>query len=155
MSNYSDPNNYSEKLEILYKLESKEEIKEYIDTILPGWFQGSAKEYSDDYPHLKKNWRTLCSMNGVTPQKILVVREIKFDDSHKMVQGVCDFLTKKGYVVRREGELVACEECGKVIPNAYVWKILRQKNLPCPRLWSPNCTRCEEKEEKEEEKKIK
>jgi hypothetical protein len=99
----------------------------------------SFNKYSDDYPHLTKNWKFICNNLNVTPKKILLVDDIKFNGSNHLIY---ENLTKEGFVVRRKDEFIGCVYCGSAIPCQEIWKLLREKNLTNLKEWSNKCTKC-------------
>jgi len=131
--------------EIMVKIGEKntlEEVEELIEEYYPGWLIFSFTDYSNDYPHLDKNWRTLCQRIGVVKQKIVLVSDIKFDAEHTIINKISEFMTKNGYCVRRMSEFVVCPVCEGVIPCEQVWRLLKEKNFPVPNLWSNKCISC-------------
>jgi len=143
MTDFSDPENVNQLISQFATLESKEEIQKFIDENLPGWLVASTDAYSSDYPHLQQNWRLVCRMNNVRPQKIVVVERIDFGDNYRLVQSIAETMTKRGYVVRRKVEFTGCEVCRKAIPVIEVWSLLKEKGMPVPRVWSASCSGCE------------
>jgi hypothetical protein len=127
-------------------------VKTFIDNIFPGWIVGFTNTYSSDYTFLRNNWFALCKSisdmhnTQVHPQKILYVDKIFFDTKdnvqHSLLMFICEQLTRKGYVVRRNDELVKCFLCDKAIPSEDVWKVMKAKNLPVPESWTDCCYDC-------------
>jgi hypothetical protein len=127
-------------------------IKNFIDNIFPGWIVDYTGTYSSDYTFLRNNWFAICKsisdMHGaqVHPQKILYVDKIFFDIKdniqHSLLMFICEQLTRKGYVVRRNDELVKCFLCFKAIPAEDVWKVMKYKKLPVPESWTDCCYDC-------------
>ena len=138
---YSDPHDLKDHLKKLYSLSSPDEIQTFIENIFPGWLLISTPEYSKDYSYLQDNWDTICKLNHIKPQKIVIVDFISFDDNnYSLLQSICEIMTKKGYVVRRKGEFTGCSICDKAIPTENVWRMMKNKNLPVPSVWSDKCS---------------
>ena len=57
MSNYTDPEN---TVELILKIKNSPtlgEVKNLMDTTFPGLFVTVLPKFSNDYPHLNKNWK--------------------------------------------------------------------------------------------------
>jgi hypothetical protein len=146
---YQDPENSSQLIEQLRKLPAGDELINSIKNLYPSWIVGIIDNYSQDYPHLIKNWETICEMTDSQPQKILLVESLWFDavavnreGKYELLKTACDILTRKGYCVRREGEFISCEKCGKALVSFGLFVALKEKNLPVPDSWSPKCSEC-------------
>lgn len=142
MNDFIDPPNATEVIQEVLQLTIPEKIQDYIENVYPGWLVYALDKYSDDYPHLQANWKKICELSNVKPKKIVLVADIKFDDSHKVIRAFCEYMTKCGYVVRRAGEFVACGSCMAAIPCQDIYKLLKSKNLPVPKIWSNRCNSC-------------
>jgi hypothetical protein len=129
-------------LQDIISSENVQQAENIIRTHYPDWLICSMEEYCDDYPHLTQNWDKLCSLLKVEKRKIVIVKEINFNESPDIYNKLCEFMTKNGYVVRREGEFIGCEICGKAIPSMPVWSVIKQAGLPVPEKWSEKCSRC-------------
>lgn len=131
--------------EILSQIESAQtaaDAERIIERHYPNWLVISVDKYSEDYPHLQRNWETLCQQFKTKPKKIVLVNEIVFEETPTTLNKICDFMTKNGYVVRRSNEFIACSVCEKAIPCIEIWNILKEKNFPVPRNWSDKCQSC-------------
>jgi hypothetical protein len=118
------------------------EVAEFIQRVFPDWLAYIFDDYSDDYLHLKNNWRVICEQTGSKPQKIILVSEIKFDQEHSIIMRLCEYMTQNGYCVRRLEEFSPCPVCNKAIPTRPVWEMMRQRNLGVPLTWSDTCRNC-------------
>lgn len=143
MSNYIDPPEKKELTKYFLTLETKEQIRDFIDSHFPGWLIASTDNYTIDYPHLQSNWKQICSMNCVTQQKIVVVDGIYFDDQHSLLRTIAEVMTRKGYVVRRKEELTGCEDCQQAMPTKPIWRQFKQYGLNVPKTWKPVCSKCD------------
>lgn len=142
MDQFIDPHNADEIIQQVLKLTEPKDIQEYIEKIYPQWLVFSLNKYSDDYPHLQHNWNKVCEMTNVEPQKIVLVKDIIFDDKHMVTCAFCEYMTKKGYAVRRMGEFIACPKCLSAIPCREVHELLKEKEMPVPNKWSNKCSTC-------------
>jgi hypothetical protein len=131
--------------EILSKLTSAktvEEVETVIETYYPNWLVLSLNGYSNDYPHLQRNWEVLCQKMNTTPQKIILVDDIVFGEIPTTLNKICEFMTLHGYVVRRASEFIACSVCEKAIPCIEIWRLLVERRFPVPPRWSNICIQC-------------
>jgi hypothetical protein len=94
----------------LSNIEVHDQLLKYVEEILPDWISHFISSYSHDYNFLSKNWEFICNDLKISPQKILLV---KFLPSNKdstdflKINFVCDILTRKGYIIRRNTEFRA------------------------------------------------
>ncbi len=159
MSKYENPPNTQEFIDRFMTLTDKKEIQNFIEDTFPGWLIASTTRYCHDYPHLQLNWETICRLNNVKPQKIVVVDEVHFDrkehaHNHSLLMLICDVMTKLGYVVRRKEEFTGCESCQRAIPTALVWHLMQEKGMPVPLIWSTTCSGCTAPESEDISKKL-
>lgn len=120
-----------------------QEAQRLIEQHFPGWLVSSLDKYGSDYSYLQRNWEVICQRINTTPKKIVLVADIKFDDEHKGVNAVAEFMTRNGYCVRRISEFQACPNCHGAIPVIEVWHLMQEKGLPVPRVWSNRCRDCQ------------
>lgn len=118
------------------------EIEEIIEKDYPNWIVAILNDYSEDYPHLSRNWKTLCQRMDVKPQKIVLVKDINFEEKEDEKNKVCETLTKKGYVVRRMTEFIPCVSCRDAIPCVEIWHLLKEKGFSVPDKWENKCVKC-------------
>lgn len=118
------------------------EIEEIIEKDYPTWLVAILNDYSRDYPHLSGNWKTLCKKMDVSPQKIVLVKDINFEEKSDPKIEVCEILTKKGYVIRRMTEFVPCIICNRAIPCVEIWHLLKEKGFSVPEIWENKCSGC-------------
>ena len=132
--------------------EDEEEIRSEVDKLLPNWFKYAFNDYSDDYPHLKSNWEIMCNNLNCKRQKIICVKSIplayneKIDENFFEIQAVIEILSRKGYIIRRENELIACEVCKKAIISHEIYhqmKKLNKEEFQLPEVWSKYCMECQ------------
>jgi len=146
MEKYSDPSakEVQEYLKEFSTLKTKGQVLKFIHEVFPGWIMEILDGYSSDYPHLQKNWETICEKigNNITPQKIILVSDIPLDEKHTLLHTISESITRNGFVVRRVTEFIRCQNCRRAIPAYSVWKMMKEKNLPTPEKWSVYCTSC-------------
>lgn len=141
---YSDPDEESMIL-VLKELEGLGdplEIHKLITRTFPTWLIHSTPKYSEDYPHLDKNWTFVCDKNGASKQQIVIVDYIIKDDDHLLINIFCERMTREGYIVRRKEEFVSCDKCSAAIPSEKVYRHMKDNSLPVPDEWSPRCLSC-------------
>ena len=134
-----------ERFELLEKLKEEkncEQLEKIIGDYYDNWILFFVKKYSQDYPHLEKNWYTLCDIEKTTPKKIILVSDIIFDKDHSVLVKLCEILTKYGYVVRRASEFIICPKCESCLPSKDVWHLLKEKKFPVPGRWTNHCSNC-------------
>jgi hypothetical protein len=142
MTDHADPPNKNEILQQLRTLSSPEDTVDFVNKHFPGWLILSLTSYSKDYPQFQSNWEKICQMANTTPQKIVLVSDIKFDEEHVATSVIAEFMTRNGYCVRRAAEFIACSECEGAIPCQPLWTLLKDKGMPVPPVWSNRCNDC-------------
>ena len=142
---YTDPDEDSMKrvLEELKGLDDHSKIHELILKTFPTWLVHVTSTYSEDYPHLDKNWRFICEKTGVSKQQIVIVDDIVKDDDHLLINIFCERMAREGYIVRRKREFIGCQVCGAAIPSESVFNHMKDNSLPTPDVWSNKCLSCE------------
>lgn len=142
MSQYEDTVDSKEILDELNDL-AESEVLPYVKSKFKNWIVQELKEYSPDYPHLTENWAYMCRQARIEPKCILLVREIMFDDKHRVMSAFCEKLTKSGYVVRRFGDIFPCDVCYRGIMCSESWFLLRKKGgFRIPDMWAERCVSC-------------
>lgn len=134
-----------EKEEIFNELEyckNEEDIYLKVNELFPGWLKAVFGRYSDDYPHLLNNWKIICEKAETQPQRIILVSDIIFEKNYTILMRTCEFLTKLGYCIRREGELIGCSACNSAMPTQPIWHLMKEKGIPVPSSWSKKCRSC-------------
>lgn len=134
-----------EKEEIFTDLadcKTEEDIYLKINELFPGWLKAVYGGYSSDYPHLANNWRAICEKAETEPKRIILVSDIIFKENYVILMRTCEFLTKLGYCIRREGELTGCTVCNKAMPTQPIWHLMTEKGLPVPPFWCGKCRNC-------------
>ena len=85
INDYSDPTNLEEIKTHLTTLATLGEVKEYVEEILPGWFVGLLKSYSDDYLHLNNNWQNICDKIGCKKTEIILVKDLSHEPNYSLI----------------------------------------------------------------------
>lgn len=139
---------------IFLELENSDDYIKIIDEYYPGWFVSCFDSYSVDYPNFRINWEKICHYLDTFPKKIIIVRDIPFENAQLekeiMKNKLCEYLTTKGYCVRRQGEFIGCSVCSKAIPSKDIWQLLKDKNVEIekelqhqiPEIWTDKCSHC-------------
>jgi hypothetical protein len=128
--------------------DTKEDFITCINVALRNWIVTATDEYSSDYSYLARNWVTVCKKFGkdhnikISPQQIVLVADIRFDDDHKLLRAVSEYMTMRGYCVRKYGEFIECKTCGKVLPSKPVWEHMKKSGMDVPDRWSDRCSGC-------------
>ena len=132
--------NVDKELDKINKLHPSEIIY-YIPTIIPTWLVYSCKHYTNDYLFLEQNWQKLCSLWQTTPKEILIVDFLPKQsfENMRIIELICNKLTKFGYVIRSKTELTTCNTCKNAQVTENVSKFLTHLNIP---KWSENCSLC-------------
>lgn len=143
MNPYEDTADAKDIIDELNDIRSDSELLIFIKSKFKNWIVQELREYSPDYPHLTENWAYMCHQARIEPKSILLVREIVFDEHHKVMSAFCEKLTRAGYVVRRIGDIFPCETCGRAIICSESWFMLRKKGgFRIPDMWSEKCVSC-------------
>jgi len=139
---FHNPPDAKEILTTLNNCENSEQAEEVISTTFPNWITMSFSKYSQDYPHLQNNWEFLCGKIGVSTQKIIIVKDITFDDNHTLLMQFCEYMTKHGYCVRREGEFFPCSVCGTALPCKEIYDNFKARKINIPETFQTKCLNC-------------
>ena len=139
---YIDPKNVEEIIETIKNCPTVKHINDLIDKIVPGWILYYLVKYSDDYPHLEYNWKSSIEKYNLRKGKIIVVDEIKKDDSHSLINLFCNIYTQIGFIVRDKTEIIPCKVCDKAIPCEKSYNKMKELNLNVPSEWNSKCVKC-------------
>jgi hypothetical protein len=103
-----------------------------VEQHLPDWIVARCDRYVDDYHILGENWTKLCAQWNTTPQEILIVRTLPTEDwsAYTLLERICNQLTRAGYVIRTQQELVPCPGCGGAQLTERVWSFLKARGAP-------------------------
>ena len=149
MSIYEDNENLETILEELKNCHMIEDIMKLVNNYYPTWIVYILDRFSDDYPHLTYNWEHVAKLNNVKKAKIIIVDELNFGDNFKMLNTVCEILTKSGFLVRDKKDFIKCPVCDGVLVTNSIYHILYKINtndgarkIQIPTSWSDKCTGC-------------
>jgi len=141
--NYKDPENLDFILKQINNIKDIDGILDLIDTVYPSWIVYMINEYSEDYPHLIKNWNTITNTSNIKKGKIIIVKFMCDKDDHKLIRIFADLFTTSGSVLRTINDLTPCPRCYTAIPSEYVYnKMKEHKITTLPEKWSNLCTKC-------------
>ena len=126
----------------LASLKTLKDVKDWVEIAYPRWIVGTAKRFSDDYPHLTCSWVEMCKTLKVKPAEILLVSYLphKEDTERQILNAVCDIFSRSGFVIRRAHEFQQCTICESLLPSQQVWNKLTVKP---PFEWKNCCRMCE------------
>ena len=141
---YVDPSNTKDILNDLTECKTIGEVYHLIQQIFPEWVVCFLQDFCPGYPHLTKNWHTICKDLEVTPTQIIIVRDLFTDEEHDLVKHFAECFTKAGFAVRRMGEYIPCTKCEKVaIPTSHSRNIMKKLELPIPENKTLICKKCQ------------
>jgi hypothetical protein len=151
---YKDPENLNEIMEEIKQAPTLKELHEIMMKIWPQWIVGFLDEYSDDYPSLTQNWLELCGKLKTTPKQIVVVQYICFDKpDYNLNRLFGETLTRCGFCVRQQNEIVPCPGCKKALPTDHLYELLKDKGSQVPEEWTMKCAGCDITPPEEEKEK--
>lgn len=140
---YKDPENLDFILKDMNTIKDLDGILNMISIIYPKWIVYMLNDYSEDYPHLIKNWDTIVKTSNLTRGKIIVVRFMSDKDDHKLIRIFADLFTTSGSVLRTVNDLSPCPKCSLAIPSEYVYNKMKEHKIPTlPEKWSNYCSKC-------------
>ena len=91
----------------------------------------------------------MCEELDCKPQKIICVSSIplvyneKIEENFFEIQAIIEILSRKGYIIRRENELVPCKICKKAIICHEIYLQMKELNkFELPTVWSKYCQNC-------------
>jgi len=138
----------NEELSFITSL-TEQKLFHYLDKI-SNWVTTILPSYSKDYAFLEMNWKNISNHLKVQPQKIIIVSYLpeSTDDfkDYKILETLCDNLTKFGYIVRHQSQLQGCKSCDKALLTKNVYDYVRKKynskGSQLPSNWSEYCSTC-------------
>ena len=139
---FTDPSNIDEIKEQIKNCPTVKDVIEIINNVYPSWLVNIIDNYSDDYPHLTKNWDIICEKFQIQKQKIIVVENIMDDSDHKLVKFFADYFTSVGCIVRTKYDIISCTVCGYGIPNEEIYNKMKDLRMNVPRNWNVKCVNC-------------
>jgi hypothetical protein len=137
---YTDPDNLIDIITQIKNSATIGDVKKLMDSIFPTLFITIMVSFSNDYPHLNKNWNTLCSSINTTPKKVIIFDN--YTEDCILVKTFAECFTTAGFSVRRKNEFIPCKKCGKAIPSEHIYNIFKEKKVDVPEHWSVYCVSC-------------
>ena len=124
----------------LINTEDTTEMLEIVKNQFPNWITHISNGYHFKYNMLNRNWSDICDNLKCECQKILLVSTVptKEDEDQKLAGEMafaCDFLTQKGFVIRRNIEFLKCKHSDKVYPCKELYNEMRKRKVPVPHVW--------------------
>ena len=135
MSNYTDPEN---TVELILKIKNSPtlgEVKNLMDTTFPELFVTVLPKFSNDYPHLNKNWKRICDSIPTTPKEVMILDN--YSEDCTLVKAFAECFTMAGFAVRRKSEYIPCEQTGVAVPSEAIYHLFKEKGFTVPETWSP------------------
>ena len=116
------------------------EMLEIVKNQFPNWITHVSNGYHLKYNMLNRNWSDVCDNLKCERQKILLVSSIPTkEDEDQTLAGemafTCDFLTQKGFVIRRNIEFLKCKNSDNVYPCKELYNEMRKRKVPVPHVW--------------------
>ena len=142
MSYYQNPSNTDEIMEKLKSAHTIGAVKNLVEDVFPGWFITVLRGFSEDYPHLTKNWNTVCKSMNVGMAQVMIVDDYFEDEAHTLVRHFAECFTRAGFAVRRKAEFIPCEKCMSAIPSEGMYSLMKEKKFNVPETWSNKCLNC-------------
>jgi hypothetical protein len=140
MAKYTDPEN---TVDLLLKIKNSPTmgvVKNLMDETFPGLFITVLSSFCEDYPHLNKNWETICNSMPTTPKQIMILDN--YPEDATLVKAFAECFTTAGFAVRRKAEYIPCGECGKAVPSEFIYTLFKEKGFSVPKQWSQYCVKC-------------
>ena len=139
---FKDPSNVDEIKEQIINCPTVKDVIEIINNVYPYWLVNTIDDYSEDYPHLTKNWEIICEKFQIQKQKIIVVEDIVNDSEHKLVKFFADYFTSVGCIVRTKCDIIPCIVCNRGIPNEVIYSKMKELEMNIPEKWLAKCVNC-------------
>ena len=139
---FKDPSNVDEIKEQIINCPTVKDVIEIINSVYPSWLVNTIDDYSEDYPHLTKNWEIICAKFQIQKQKIIVVEDIVNDSEHTLVKFFADYFTSVGCIVRTKYDIVPCIVCNRGIPNEEIYNKMKELEMNVPEKWLAKCINC-------------
>ena len=116
------------------------QILEIVNRQFPNWITHVSNGYHVKYNMLNKNWNDICNNLKCERQQIFLVSTIptKDDENQQLAAEmafVCDFLTQRGFVIRRDIEFLKCNNSDRVYPCKKLYNEMRKRKVQVPHVW--------------------
>ena len=123
----------------LNDLTDHEEIMSGLEKLLPKWVNSMADDYAPEYKELTSAWEQLCEKVNAQRSKILIVQYLPLSnetDNDRYINMIADILVTKGYLIRRQAELIVCERTGLALLSEKMYNHFKRHNAFLPKQWS-------------------
>ena len=141
-SKYKNPSDLGKILEEVTQITTIGGVKDLVDKVYPEWFVTTMNSFCTDYPHLQKNWHTICNKIGVPLAQIMIVEETEEGDDYTLIRQFAECFTKAGFAVRRKMEYIPCEKCACAVPTEQLYQHLKKNKFTVPEKWDKLCQKC-------------
>ena len=117
-----------------------EQMLDIVNRQFPKWITHVSNGYHLKYNMLNRNWNDICENLKCERQKILLVSTLptKDDEDQQLAAEMafaCDFLTQKGFVIRRDIEFLKCKNSDRVYPCKELYNEMRKIKVQVPHVW--------------------
>ena len=129
----------SETFGALQNATQHDEIINLINILLPEWIVHITDEYAPEYKELSKTWADLCDKLKAQKQYICIVKYLPLEVKElndQYINAIADILVGKGYLLRRESELIICKNTGKALLSKKMYDHFKRHNAFLPKKWS-------------------
>ena len=123
----------------LRELQTNEELMNGIQKLLPGWIVNIVDDYAPEYNELTVAWQKLCDKVKTTRKKILIVQYLPIENktpNDQYINIIADILASKGYLIRRQAELIVCKRTGLALLSRKMYEHFKKHNAFMPEQWS-------------------
>ena len=121
------------------ELQTNEELMNGIQKLLPGWIVNIVDDYAPEYNELTVAWQKLCDKVKTTRKKILIVQYLPIENktpNDQYINIIADILASKGYLIRRQAELIVCKRTGLALLSRKMYEHFKKHNAFMPEQWS-------------------
>jgi hypothetical protein len=117
-----------------------EQMLDIVNRQFPKWITHISNGYHTKYNTLNRNWKDICDNLKCKPEKILLVSTLptKDDEDQQLAAEMafaCDFLTQKGFIIRRDIEFLKCKSSDRVYPCKELYNEMRKRKVQVPHVW--------------------
>jgi hypothetical protein len=144
-SKYKDPPDHAAILtKLVQDVKTIKDVKELVDEVFPGWIITFLPGFSDDYPHLNRNWLSLCTMHKTHPRQIMIVDNYpNIEGDYTLVGHFCECFSRAGFMVRKMSEYIPCSVCNRALPTKAGYKALHSNGVKeIPGEYRTHCSTC-------------
>ena len=123
----------------LKELQTNEELISGIEKLLPEWIVNVVDDYAPEYNELTVAWQKLCDKLKIIRKKILIVQYLPIENktpNDQYINIIADILVSKGYLIRRQSELIICKRTGLALLSKKMYEHFKRHNAFMPEQWS-------------------